>query len=107
LIHTLGKLNPNEWEWHAYKTKSGEDTWKIWDLAMNFFDHWNGRWDTKHASIYIGSNLFLWLNGIGWDIEIDTLERLEARSGSNKTVKMIPKNSHQNPQSRVASILNR
>jgi hypothetical protein len=29
LIHTLGKLNPNEWEWHAYKTKSGEDTWKI------------------------------------------------------------------------------
>jgi hypothetical protein len=27
--YTLGKLNPNEWEWHAYKTKSGEDTWKI------------------------------------------------------------------------------
>lgn len=27
--YTLGKLNPNEWEWHTYKTASGENNWKI------------------------------------------------------------------------------
>lgn len=101
LIHFLARkqyiprqLNAkNEWTWTNYKQKDGTETWVAGDFAMNYIDYGNGKWDTKHASMYIGNWLFLGLNWPEWHIVIDTRENLEKRTWSNATVKMIPNNT--------------